>query len=243
MEAGLMTLNKTQCHCFHEVKMKCKRRITMTLPATEGRSGITLDWSLSPWSDASSWYLTFKFPRVATILGKWHLSDGQRGWWKGQAGGWGQPWAGLRKGVSLQWNCPWGGRIPVKCLWMKVLPGNEAKGQVQKVGCCEEKCLQGRRGLFWLQVRWQWGTWGNRAAGDTSPGARVKGPGPARLLFPSLWGMEGERRGGKEGGSGEWGGGSPLLGLVEGREGGEAAPGEGRRRRGREGMLLNSFLP
>lgn len=26
-------------------------------------------------------------------------------------------------------------------------------------------------------------------------------------------------------------------------EGGEAAPGEGKRRRGREGMLLNSFLP
>lgn len=42
-EAGLMTLNKTQCHCFHEVKMKCKRRIKMTLPPTEGRSGNALD--------------------------------------------------------------------------------------------------------------------------------------------------------------------------------------------------------
>lgn len=144
MKAGLMTLNKTQCHCFHEVKMKCKRRITMTLPATEGRSGIASDWSLSPWSDASSWYLTFKFPRAATILGKWHLSDGQRGWWKGQAGGWGQPWAGQRKGVSLQWNCPRGGRIPVKWLWMEVclgmvVPGGRCrKWDIVKEHVCRE---------------------------------------------------------------------------------------------------------
>lgn len=49
---------------------------------------------------------------------------------------------------------------------------------------------------------------------------------------------EGRREGWKEG----WGGGNPLPGLVEGRERGEAAPEEGRRRRGREGNVVKQFL-
>lgn len=43
MKAGLLTLNKTQCHRFHEVKRKRNRRVKTTLPATVGRSGLTLD--------------------------------------------------------------------------------------------------------------------------------------------------------------------------------------------------------
>lgn len=114
-----------------------------------------------------------------------------------------------------------------------------ARGQVQNVGHCEGTCLQGRRGLFWLQVGCNGGC-EIRAAQGTSPGIRVQGPGPVRLLLRASEGWR-ERRGRrKEAGTRLW---KTSPGLVEGWEGREAAPEEGRRRRGREGMLLNSFLP
>lgn len=45
----------------------------------------------------------------------------------------------------------------MKSQWLEVLPGDEAEGQVQKMERCEGTGLQGRRGVFWLQARWQWG--------------------------------------------------------------------------------------
>lgn len=52
-KAGLMLLNKLQCHFFHEVKRKHNRRIRVILPVTEGRSGLVLDCGLSPQRNTS----------------------------------------------------------------------------------------------------------------------------------------------------------------------------------------------
>jgi len=143
--------------------------------------------------------------------------------------------------VSLR-SRPWGWRVLPKWLRMRVLPGDRAKGQVGEREGCEEKYLQGGRGSLWLQVGGRRGLWeapGGCAAADTSPGARAgaRPPGPAASPEPLRGG--GREAAGRGGGRRRW---EPAPRARCGA-GGEAAPGEGRRRGGREGMLLNSFLP
>lgn len=118
------------------------------------------------------------------------------GWWLGAAMGRSEERCFLTVKLSTGWENPsemaMDGGVP---------RDGGARGQVQKVGHCEGTCLQGRRGLFWLQVGCNGGC-EIRAAQGTSPGIRVQGPGPVRLLLRASEGWR-ERRGRRKGGRDE----------------------------------------